>query len=416
MLETSTDYRTPYRPLPIALFNRIAAFAGRLGLKQRLDVGRLIAAARRKTGLHDFGDDWFMEPLQVLVRSINEEARLNATGFLLQKLRIVSALSVRLRAHKLLSDNPEIAEIDLGKILLIAGLQRTGTTTLHRLLCSHPDIRGLYSWEMLNPLPLPGEKQGSAHKRLKQAKIAEKTMRFMAPEFFAIHPIEFDAPEEDIFLLDLSFMSQAPEATMHVPTYAKWLEKQDHTRCYEYMRTMLRLMHWRRPEKAWVLKTPHHMEHLGVICNVFPGISIIQTHRDPKKSMVSFFSMVAHGRGLLSDHVQPHEISAHWLEKTKRLMRLSIDYRKSVDSRDFIDISYYELIRDPIAQLRKIYRRSGIDCSDSSLNSAKKLAKHNVKNRYGKHVYDTDSFGLDRSAIDKQCEFYTREYGIDDEK
>ena len=94
-------------------------------------------------------------------------------------------------------------------------------------------------------------------------------MRYMAPEFFVVHPIEFDAPEEDIFLLDLSFMSQAPEATMHVPTYANWLEKQDQTEAYKYMYKMLKLMHWQRSGNAWVLKTPHHMEHIDTILNVF---------------------------------------------------------------------------------------------------------------------------------------------------
>ena len=36
-----------------------------------LNVDRMIATARRKTGLVDFGDEWFLEPLHVLVKSIN---------------------------------------------------------------------------------------------------------------------------------------------------------------------------------------------------------------------------------------------------------------------------------------------------------------------------------------------------------
>ena len=136
---------------------------------------------------------------------------------------------------------------------------------------------------MLNPLPEPNEKQDNPRSRIKKAKFAGRAMRYMAPEFFAVHPIEHDAPEEDIFLLDLSFMSQAPEATMHVPTYANWLENQDQTPAYEYMHKMLKLMHWQRTGTAWVLKTPHHMEYLETILNVFPDVYVVQTHRDPKK-------------------------------------------------------------------------------------------------------------------------------------
>ena len=106
-------------------------------------------------------------------------------------------------------------------------------------------------------------------------------------------------------------MSQSPEAAMHVPTYAAWLEDQDHTKCYEYLLTMLKILHWQRPGACWVLKTPHHMEHLDVVLDVLPDVCIVQTHRDPKQSIPSFCSMVAHGRGILSDHVDPGEIAGH---------------------------------------------------------------------------------------------------------
>lgn len=416
MLETSTDYRNPYRPWPIALFNGVGRMARNAGLGRGLSVDRMIASAKRKTRLSDFGDDWFLEPLHILVKSINEEANLTTLGNMLQNVRIVSALSTRLQAQELLRKNPEISEIDLGKIIMIAGLQRTGTTALHRLIGADPRIRALRSWEMLNPLPLPGEKPGNPVRRKKQAKLAEKTIRFLAPEFFAIHPVEHDAPEEDIFLLDLSFMSQAPEATMHVPTYAQWLEKQDQTESYEYMRTMLKILHWLQPSDAWVLKTPHHMEWIDVILNVFPGILIVQTHRDPKTSIASFCSMVAHGRGILSDVVDPEEIAEHWIRKSCRLMQRSIEVRQSSESSQFIDISYYDLIRDPLVELRRIYDRADIGFDEKAERLASRTVDTNRKDRYGKHVYKPNSFSIDSDHLDGCCEFYRSKYRIPDEK
>ena len=49
--------------------------------------------------------------------------------------------NTRLRAEHLLRRHPEILDLDPGRILLIAGLQRTATTTLHRLLAADPGIR-----------------------------------------------------------------------------------------------------------------------------------------------------------------------------------------------------------------------------------------------------------------------------------
>ena len=39
----------------------------------------------------------------------------------------------------------EIEEIDLGQVIVIAGLQRTGTTTLHRLVSTEPKMRSMLS-------------------------------------------------------------------------------------------------------------------------------------------------------------------------------------------------------------------------------------------------------------------------------
>lgn len=412
LLHTSNRYNKPYRPLPIALFNRAGRIAAKIGATSDLDVEQLIASARRKTGLTDFGDEWFRTPLSVLVDSINQEANLTPFGKLIQKTRLEGALIVRLRAEQLLKDHPEILDIDLGKIIIIAGLQRTGTTTLHRLLAADPNMRALMSWEALNPLPLPKESAGNPKRRIAKAKTAEKGLAYLAPEFFAIHPVEHDAPEEDVLLLDLCFMSQSPEATLHVPTYASWLEQQDHTPAYEYLRTMLKILSWQRPAKNWVLKTPHHMEYLDVILKVFPEALIVQTHRDPQKTTGSFCSMVSHGRGVFSDEVNAQEVARHWMRKVNRLMQLSINVREQCEQNRFIDVSYYDLVKAPISQVALIYQFAGIPFDQSAAEAAESTSKRNVQHRFGKHIYHLEDFGLTKDAIEHQYGFYRRRYGI----
>lgn len=412
VLETSNNYSNPYRPLPIALFNRAGRLVERLGMIKDLDVDELMASARKKAGFSDFGDEWFRQPLAVLVDAINREAKLTPFGRFVQKTRLEGALVTRLRIEELLKKNPEILDIDLGKIILIAGLQRTGTTTLHRLLAADPNMRALLSWEALNPVPLPKEREGQPTARIKQAKTAEKGLAYLAPEFFAIHPVEHDAPEEDVLLLDLCFMSQAPEATLHVPSYAAWLEEQDHTPAYEYLRKVLKLLAWQRPAKNWVLKTPHHMEYLDTILKVFPEAYIVQTHRDPQKTTGSFCSMVSHGRGVFSDDVDAKEVARHWVRKVNRLMALSIQVREEMGEDRFIDVSYYDLLKEPIAELKRIYDFAGIEFNEEAVKSAEQTKKKNVQHRYGRHVYHLEDFGLSREIIEDQYAFYRKRYGI----
>ena len=415
-METPTDYERPYRPAPVRALNALGRGIDRLRADPGLNVAAMLARARKQTGLSDYGDEWFLTPLRVLVDSINAEARLTPVGRWIQRQRIEAALATRLRLEDLLRRHPEIHDIDLGNVIVVAGLQRTGTTALHRLIASHPEVRAVTAWEGMHPLPLPGDTRDRPRARLRRARWAERGIAYLAPAFFAVHPAEHDAPEEDVLLLDLCFMSQSAEATMHVPSYAGWLAGQDHTHCYEYFRTVLRALAWQRPTRHWVLKTPHHLEYLDILLAVFPEATIVQTHRDPGQCVVSFCSMVAHGRGVFSDRVDPREVAAHWVRKIRRMVDRAAAVRAASDPGRFVDVSYYELLRDPIAQLKRIYDQAGMPLGDGALRAAEDTVRRNPQHRYGRHVYDPESFGLTAESIERCFAAYRERHAIPRER
>lgn len=405
-------FERPFRPRSIALLNALGRAAARVGLRTRLDPGSLVDAARRKAGLRDFGDDeWWLEPLGVLVDSLEHEARLTPMGRLIQRRRLVDALVNRLRIHALCSEHPEIHDIELERLIVIAGLQRTGTTMLHRLLASSPHARSLAAWEAINPAPFPGERPGAPSGRVRMAKRAEQGARYMSPQFFAIHPIEHEAPEEDVLLLDLCFMSQSAEATARVPSYARWLEEQDHHRAYEYLATCLRVLWWQRPARHWVLKTPHHLEYLDTLLDVLPGARIVQTHRDPQRTTPSFCSMVAHGMGIFSDEVSGREVGEHWLRKIRIVLERAMAVRAARPDA-FLDVSYYDLMRDPIAELERIHAFAGVPFDDATRRAAEQTKSRNVQHKYGRHRYALADFGLSEERLEKELGFYRSHFGI----
>lgn len=409
---TSTDYAHPYRPVPVKVLNRIGSESQRFGLSGRLDVDALRAAARRKTGLDDFGDDGHLRALEVLVESINDEARLTLTGRLIQRSRLTGALVQRLRIADLLQRHPEIADIDLGTVIVISGLQRTGTTLLHRLLNSHPGLRAMSGAEALMPVPSDLHSERAERARKRQAVLAQKSISYLAPEFMAIHPISHDEPEEDVLLLDLSFMSQSAEATMNVPSYARWLETQDHTAAYEYLRRVLQVLSWQRPGLTWVLKTPHHLEYLDVLLRVLQGATVVQTHRDPRIALASFASMVAHGRGMFSDRVDPVEIGRHWCAKTHRMVERAMQTRSATPAGRFVDVSYYDLVDDPVAEVRRICELAGVAFDAETERQAKRYLSANPQNRFGKHRYQLADFGLSERDVDETFAAYREAYAI----
>jgi hypothetical protein len=250
---TTSSHLYTHRPLPIAALNVTGRAAKRLGMTPlRLDEESMIAAARKSTGLHDFGDESFREPLRVLIDSIEREANLTLLGRIITRGRLTGVLTNRLRIEALLRKHPEIRERKIERPIVIAGLQRTGTTMLHRLIAADPRLRSLASWEALSPAPVARSAWEKQDPRFKLAKTAERGLAYIAPAFFAIHPVEADAPEEEVILLDYSFMSTVAEASFHVPTYASWLEQQDQTPAYRYLKTLLQVLDWQRPGKRWV--------------------------------------------------------------------------------------------------------------------------------------------------------------------
>lgn len=384
-----------------------------------MTVQALCDEAQRSTGLADFGDPAFIEPLDQLLRSIEAEARLHALGRAITRGRIRALLESRLRVQAFARAHPEVNDFAPTRPIVIAGLQRTGTTMLHRLIAADPSARALRSWEALAPAPLPGEGERGSRVRLRNAKFAEQGLRALSPEFFAIHPVEAAAPEEDVLLVDLSFTSQAPEATMHVPSYARWLESQQLDHAYRFLKTALGVLHWQRPGAFWVLKTPHHMEYLRELVAVFPDAVIVQTHRDPQSTMPSFCSMVAHGRRVFSDAVDPREVGRHWLRKVQRMLERAQAVRDGAprDARfRFVDVRYASLMKDPIAEVARIYEAAGRALDPRARAAMERARQTDRQHKYGKHEYRAEDFGLSPARIEATFASYRARYEIPHER
>jgi hypothetical protein len=394
MRETSRDYAHPYRPLPLRVAHGALAALG-VSRWPSLRPDDLIAAARAAEKLHDLGAP-DLEPLERMVASIEAEASLNPLGRFATRERLVQVLRNRLRFTELSRRHPEISAVALEPPVVIAGLQRTGTTLLHRLLAADPRVRSLASWEALNPAPFLS---GRGDPRPGLARRAEAGLRWLSPDFFAVHPVEADAPEEDVLLLEHAFLSTVAEATLRVPSFSAWLESTDQRPAYVLMGRLLQLLTWQHGPSRWVLKTPHHLEWLDVLWDVFPGATVVMTHRDPLVTAGSFCSMVAHGRGVMSDVVDPAEIGRDWLEKLGRMTDRALDAREARGDRGVIDVRYEALMADPVGTVRRVREAAGLPC-DAEADAATQAAMARMpKDRHGAHRYALDDFGLDEAKV-----------------
>ena len=415
--ETSTDYSTPHRPALIAALNRTLGALG-IGCGE-IDPEKLLNAASHTAALADYGSDDFMARLSILTASMNREALLTPTGRFMASRNIVRMLVNRLRIESAIKRDPCICDLPMQDPVFIIGLQRTGTTAMHRLIASDDEkFRHLASWEAINPAPYPGKENVPRDRdpRIFTARMGRRALEYLAPDFFAIHPVKELDPEEDCLLFDYDFWSTVPEATMRVPTYSLWLERQDHTAAYRYYKKVLSYLYSQHRQGRWILKTPQHMEHLNELFAVFPDARVIQTHRDPVRVIASFCSMIAHAYGIFSDEVDPAEIGRHWSAKAVLMVKRSLEARENYPPDRFIDIAYRDIVDDPESAVRKIYETLGLPFSGDDADRIRGWKHDNPQHRFGRHRYRAKDFALDVSGLRKQFLEYTRRFKIPEER
>jgi hypothetical protein len=331
------------------------------------DEAALLADACEATGLTDFGDDAFRAPLHVLLASL-ADAPLNAIGTAILRGSIRHGLVTRLRAVDWFTRHPEIADERIDGPLVVVGMMRSGTTLLQRVLARDPRHYCALGWEIGKPSPRPGTRWDEPDPRIADGEVRSEQMREFAPELAAIHPSDaHEADEEIVFLAD-AFLSHVPEASCHVPAYRSWLDEQDFTPAYEYLRRMLQFLQWQKKQRGqrrdrWVLKTPAHLGYLDTLFSVFPDAHVIHTHRSPLETIPSGANLNFTLWRMYADDPDPAEVGRQWIERMAWATRRGMAARDGlpdVGSR-FTDVWYRDALSDPIAQVERIYDAIGLE-------------------------------------------------------
>ena len=89
-------------------------------------AAEVMAEASAQTGLTDFGDDTFREGLEILLASLQDEARLHVRGQAFLRQRIVGYLSQRLQVEDWYRRHPEIDDVPIVAPLIGLGFPGPG--------------------------------------------------------------------------------------------------------------------------------------------------------------------------------------------------------------------------------------------------------------------------------------------------
>lgn len=408
--------RTPF----IDVLDGVVRLGRKLGAMApaRLGKAELLDHAVAEAGLDDFGDRWFEGPMDVLLDSVQTEARLNDAGKLAAEKQFHHVLRDRLLAQMWFKRHPEILARPIRHPVVIVGPMRSGTTRLHRLLAADRRFAYLRSFETISPVPRPDFEEVMAGRkadfRPKLASRIMKVARLANPRTLSIHPTGPWEPEEELGLLVASMWGMKHDAQWHVPTYGRWCEGEDATPAYQHMANLLRLIGWSQQESSlrpWILKTPQHMLDLPALLKVFPDARLIFTHRDPRSVVGSAASLAWNQTIIYSDHADPDTVGREWLRKTGLMADRMMAARKAVPADRIIDVRYDDMDQDWRGTMERIYAFLGLEMA-GAIPGMQRFIDRSRSLKRRPHRYSLRQFGLSEGQVLERMDDYIRRFDV----
>jgi Sulfotransferase family len=414
-----------------------------------LDLEDLLATASKRTGLSDYGDPGFREPLGVLLEAFERDANLSALGRIASRGLVLQLLANRLRIEDLFARHPEIEQEEIERPIIIAGLPRTGTTHLHNLISQDPALRSLPYWESLEPVADPREKPGAASfaqraegerrpagwrdPRVVRCEKGLAMVHRVMPLFPLMHEMTPDARHEEIQLLAIAFSTMLFESSYFVPSYAEWYKRSDQRPAYRYLRRCLQALQWQDREavaqrgeaerrsngwdvKRWVLKSPQHLEQQAALIEIFPDATFVQTHRDPLRITASLCTMIAYGNRMNARRVDPVAVGRYWAARTEDLLRGSITGRAALPPAQVIDVHFVQFMKDDVATAERVLEFAGHPVTDAARAAIRAFMDANPRGKHGTIDYRLEDVGLDPAERRAALRFYSDRFGVEDER
>jgi hypothetical protein len=365
-----------------------------------LSTDELLAQAKGRTGLHDFGDDSFREGLERLVWSLNEEATLSAIGRHAMPALLVHLLSQRLEVEDWYHRHPEIDEEPIEAPLIGLGLPRTGSTALSFLLAEDPNARSLRLFEGTQPCPPPST-VASPDPRIARAEANFAAQAKLMPRMASLVPSTPTGPYECQDLMGLDFRSHYFHAYAHVPSYSDWLlHEADLTSTYRYERRVLKLLQWGEPiRRPWRLKCPTHLLFLPQLDQAFPDARFVMTHRDPTDVMVSVADVFLEVSKMMSEQVDLPYLGRLNVEHWSVGMERALAFRDAGNGHRFYDMHFQAVQRDPIGEVRGLYQWLGEPVTEAFEQGMARWWREHAETRAPNVHPDPATFGLDLEAV-----------------
>ena len=378
-----------------------------------LAVTSLMEAAAVATGLDDWGPDRsFVAGLQAVVDAMAGVDHHPAVveGF---RNHMVGLLSTRLHLVDDQQHHPDILEGRVERPVILIGLARTGTTILHDLLALDPDARAPREWETAAPWPAPETASWDTDPRIAAVDAQLENLLQAAPQLRAMHPWGARLPSDCLNMMALHFASAAFWAAYSIDDFARWLVTDPVEGLYRTHRRILQQLQWKGPQGRWTLKEPTHQLRLQALVAAYPDACLVQTHRDPGRTIPSAADLVHTIQAISKPDQDPVATGAMAMDLFGACIDVSTAARSAGPALDdrILDVAYADTVTDPVGQVRRIHEHFDLPFSAEHAQRIENHLAQESQAKHGKHTYTAAQYGLDDHALAAAFPAYRNRFG-----
>ena len=380
-----------------------------------MSVDTVLAAARARTGLSDFGPRDFEARLGRLLGEVEADQnvwRRYKAQFVEQ---CVSAAANRLRNQAYLSAHPQTAQIRVERPIIVVGLPRSGSTHLENLLGADRRLRHLPVWLGYQATPQPGEQPGADGKDPRWVRAEQRWERMRAnPIMEAMHEHSPDhaCGENELQMPD--FATYQWEWMADVPKWRDFYLSEDQTPHYAYGRRILQAIAHQFPDdRRWMMKGNQHSEQLLALNAVYPDATIVMNHRDPLAILQSVLTM--RGLYVLASQKQPDVAGhvAYWTDRIERMLRAYMRDMDSVPESRRVDLMFQDIMADDVGTAQQVLEKAGLPAGAETAQDLRDYMERHPRGRAGRVVYDLEGdFGVDTAELRERFRFYTDRFPV----
>jgi hypothetical protein len=350
-----------------------------------------------------FGDPAWRGRFEALARAL-DGSPLHLVGRLLTKQELLRSLRARLLLSQAVDARPEIERERIEAPVVVTGPARSGTSILFELLALDPTLRAPLAWEALHPIPPAG---AGGDGRLAWSECEQELWADVQPEFAAIHELRSDLPVECVTLTAPCFCG--PHWTM----VSQAAGIPDYGQMFDFHRRILQVLQHGAPRRNWLLKTPGHLMTLDLLFAAYPDAWLVQTHRDPARTMPSTVSTTAMVQWMRTDQIDLDLLAATIAGVFGFALNDVAERRARGELPDrFVDVHFRALLRDPVGSLRAAYERMGRRFSDEHAEAIRNYLAEKPKGKFGVHQYTPEQWGFRAAGLRASLAPYISHFGV----